>query len=590
MDNNIARILLDTNEEHKKYAQSLSRKHIMFPELVIDLFAGPAILTNGSLDILHQNIGAESLAHAISQNDPALKSIIIRCLNNASPESQKITFKDQAGTHFYDFYAFPVSSIKKGDDARVLLFGKDTTVEQNLTKALVDSRQMFKDLVSCSSDFAWETDGSGCFNYVSPEGILGYTAYELNGKSARDLIVGSDGKNPFDTLDVVKEMELWLQRSDGSKACVLISAVPIIDNNSSWLGARGVCRDITDQREREATLRRVRKREQILNRIVASIRDKLTPDEILDTTVRATMEAIRAKHCSIIQLSRESNGRLKADLKAQNGAICDSDIFYSLCQRTIRLTEEAEQDVSRKAFSETIGNYEVLIGVPHHHNKINGGFFLFREKTDTGWSEEELMLFNGITNHLAIALEQIRNHEDLRRLSRTDELTGLLNRRAFKEEVKKRISNQKRSRQDCAILYIDLDNFKNVNDTKGHAKGDAILRKVSEIIHLNIRVGDHAARLGGDEFAIWLENANQDEAIKKAKIIINASKQLERIAGDISPQISLSIGIAISQSEQISKLDDLLEQADKALYEVKNNGKSGYAILDLPNTQKAQGK
>ena len=115
----------------------------------------------------------------------------------------KITLEDETGIRHYDLFAFPIT-LTRGGPTQVLIFGKDTTVEQHLTKALVQSRQMFKDLVSCSTDFAWETDNKGRFKYVSPNGILGYTAYELNDKQAADLIVGQDGLNPFDTSETGK--------------------------------------------------------------------------------------------------------------------------------------------------------------------------------------------------------------------------------------------------------------------------------------------------------------------------------------------------------------------------------------------------
>jgi len=260
MESNITRILKQANVSLKETMPNNTKNAFITPEQIITNFNGPALLVDNTLHISPKNIYADNVIAAINNNNQTVISIIARCINNNCPDNQKITLDDETGTRHYDLFAFPVASDDINGDTSVLLFGTDTTVEHHLTKALVNSRQMFKDLVSCSTDFAWETDDNGRFKYVSPNGILGYTAYELNDKRAANLIVGDDGINPFDTLDTINDVEIWLQRSDGAFACVQVSASPIINNNSTWQGAHGVCRDITQMREREAALRRIQKK------------------------------------------------------------------------------------------------------------------------------------------------------------------------------------------------------------------------------------------------------------------------------------------------------------------------------------------
>ena len=197
MDNNIARFINNSNASEQGKTIDKSSEELSFQNKLIDNLNGPAILTDESLNIIHQNIYSENLVQAFQNRNPIIHGIIIRCMTNDCPENQKFSIEDETGTRHYDLFAFPVNISKNSKKPCVLLFGKDTTVEQHLTKALVESRQMFKDLVSCSTDFAWETDNKGRFNYVSSNGILGYSAYELNEKKAADLIVGADGLNPF---------------------------------------------------------------------------------------------------------------------------------------------------------------------------------------------------------------------------------------------------------------------------------------------------------------------------------------------------------------------------------------------------------
>ena len=576
MEPNIARVLLNTNDEDRKKNINLPPACQFDPSMMVDMFPGPALLVDGKLDVKHHNIFANSLMGPLQDRETFLKSMISRCLSNGCPDTQKITLDDSNGLRHYDLYAFPV----KPEQASplVFLFGRETTIEHNLTNALVESRQMFKDLVSCSTDFAWETDINGNFIYVSPNGILGYTAYELNGKNSHELIVGMDEKNPFDTMDKVNEMELWLKRADGSMACLLVSAVPMLDNRAKWQGARGVCRDITAIREREAILRRTRKREHVLNKIISTIRNMVNPDDMLNSAIGATLEGIKADYGCIIQKTECPGGSMKAEIKQEQGALSDPDLAYTLCQKAIEAWQQTG-DIARKTGIVTIGNHQVLMGITSHHTMDNGAIFLIRNNS-AQWQDDETHLFAGITTHLGIAIEQAVTHKELERRAYTDEMTGLLNRRAFGSEVNKRLKNQTRSRKDGALLYLDLDNFKNVNDTRGHATGDRILTELARIINENIRIGDYSARLGGDEFAVWLDEVSETDALLKAENFIAAGIRLSHIADVTGPQLSVSVGLAISHPDEEQTFDQLMKNADMALYQAKDAGKATCVIYN----------
>ena len=147
--------------------------------------------------------------------------------------------------------------------ARVLLLGRETTVERGIISALVESRRLFRDLVMCSSDFAWETNEQGAFGFVSPRGALGYSVAELNGRLAYDMLdraVTEPEIFPFDTRVQLEDAEVHLLTSEGASACLLVSCIPVFSTGGDYKGARGVCRDVTDARARDAELERVRRR------------------------------------------------------------------------------------------------------------------------------------------------------------------------------------------------------------------------------------------------------------------------------------------------------------------------------------------
>ncbi len=172
-----------------------------------------------------------------------------------------------------------------------------------------------------------------------------------------------------------------------------------------------------------------------------------------------------------------------------------------------------------------------------------------------------------------MAVEQIRNRRQLVHLSEKDELTGLANRRRFLLELQLGC----RQAQPFALLQIDLDRFKAVNDTYGHAAGDALLRAVSERLRRVVREADVVARLGGDEFAvIQAAPANQETARALAERITETLAEPFCIAG-ITLHISSSIGIRLASPGDMEP-DRLTSSADRALYEVKRNGRNSFAF------------
>jgi diguanylate cyclase (GGDEF)-like protein len=170
--------------------------------------------------------------------------------------------------------------------------------------------------------------------------------------------------------------------------------------------------------------------------------------------------------------------------------------------------------------------------------------------------------------------EQLR---DLERISRTDALTGLSNRRAFEEEVGRRVASLARHDGAGSLLMIDLDHFKLLNDTLGHAAGDEALRAMAAKLHTLLRDTDLVGRLGGDEFAIWLDGSSGLGAERVAATILTAMEHVRQLIGGGIVPLSASIGIA-EWTRGIEDVHMLLRRADDALYEVKRAGRGTYKI------------
>ena len=162
-------------------------------------------------------------------------------------------------------------------------------------------------------------------------------------------------------------------------------------------------------------------------------------------------------------------------------------------------------------------------------------------------------------------------------LSKYDSLTSLSNRGHFEENFQKEIDLSKRKRQDIGLLFIDIDNFKDINDTQGHQKGDLVLQEVALILKNTIRGTDLITRWGGEEFVIVLLNSslqNSKNISEKLRTNIEKSDILHKL---ISEKVTISIGLTMLQ--ETDTLAKVISRADEAMYLSKNNGKNQLTVL-----------
>ena len=199
----------------------------------------------------------------------------------------------------------------------------------------------------------------------------------------------------------------------------------------------------------------------------------------------------------------------------------------------------------------------------------------------TGKSPEEARMGLGrsLAQAAAIALDNARLYEELRHQAFHDGLTGLANRALFSDRVEHALARSIRTGSIIGVLFVDLDDFKTVNDRFGHQAGDQLLRSIAERIVAVLRPGDTAARLGGDEFAVLLEDLHgQEDARLVAERLIHAIRTPTRL-GDVDALVGASIGIALSTAGG-ELAPDLLRNADFAMYRAKGAGKGRYEVFE----------
>ena len=198
------------------------------------------------------------------------------------------------------------------------------------------------------------------------------------------------------------------------------------------------------------------------------------------------------------------------------------------------------------------------------------------------WNAATRLGFFFVITMLLSELRLVLDHE--RELSRTDFMTGALNSRAFYEVAESEIRRSQRYHHPLAIAYIDLDNFKIINDQFGHNVGDKLLQIVVDTIKCHIRTTDIVARLGGDEFVILLVETNNEAAHST----VQRMRQILLSAMDSHQwPVTFSIGVLVC-SVPPANANEMIRQVDQLMYSVKNNGKNGisYSMYEPPDLQK----
>lgn len=213
------------------------------------------------------------------------------------------------------------------------------------------------------------------------------------------------------------------------------------------------------------------------------------------------------------------------------------------------------------ASSVTWYGVELLAGQPYEHPFV------------PVWNAGVRFTFFLITSLL---LSTLRERLDLEsRLARTDSLTGLLNSRAFTEQLEHDLAINARGGRTLTLVYIDLDNFKAINDQGGHLEGDRQLSQVASGIRSVIRHSDTAGRLGGDEFAVILPDTDRAGA---TRVLTKLAQELRSPAGGTG-SVTCSIG-ALTIGKSTPTADDVIGRADRLMYTAKQGGKDRFVVQD----------
>jgi diguanylate cyclase (GGDEF)-like protein/PAS domain S-box-containing protein len=448
--------------------------------------------------------------------------------------------------------------------------------ESVLRRALIESRQRYRDLIDASSDFVWETDRNGRFVFVSADGALGYETRDILGRVAAEFVVDASALAypVFQAREAVLAIDVWLQRADGRTSCQSITAVPIYDPDGVWCGTRGMGRDVTEQRETERLQKQQMLSKRLMTYLADTIRNEINPEKTLPAALSGTGLAIGADGGMIINGHPASTGYEtitwgaalpSADFPEAHAALVD--------QGSVDMQRDGLQLIGHVTEDGTSGD-----------GRINGAVLFWRRADGDGGGldDSDRKVLNDVAGQIGLAVAQLRNYHEIVALSNTDSLTGLLNRRAFFADLERRLSRLIVAKGSGALVYLDINNLKVQNDVAGHLAGDRAILTCAEILRNCTRPTDLIARIGGDEFLLWLDGVTQESAAARAQHLVDHAARLTSLSAVPNKPLGVALGVTVYDGAAPEAIERVVARADAAMYLAKSRRGSAYEIAEHP--------
>ena len=425
-------------------------------------------------------------------------------------------------------------------------------IEHSLTK---NELAFYSEIFSSADDLLSYVDSNYIYRAVSKsysrnfglpvEQIIGRSVRELHGEEVFDEVLKGQLDEAFNGQ--ANTREFWRSFDDGSRHCIQGKVTPYIDHNTGTVGAVVCARDITELRTAQIAHLNSEKRLQSMYDDTPSIFFTLDTD---------------AKIISINAYGAEKLG-YKVDELIRTS-------FYDI-------SHQDDHIKLQKVLQQSFANHGEISSWELRKVQQNGDVIWVKETARVVESENH-------ENLLFISSEDIseRYHlsQKLSYQATHDSLTNLINRFEFERRLQELIDQVHKGDTETThvLCYLDLDQFKIINDTCGHLAGDLLLKNLAGMLTTKVRKGDALARLGGDEFGLLMQNCNLDQAEHIAETIRNMVERFEFLWEDKKYTVGVSIGLAAINSDTLS-INQVMGAVDAACYAAKDSGRNRIHIV-----------
>lgn len=429
---------------------------------------------------------------------------------------------------------------------------EDITALKQSEAALKLSEQRFRDVSEAVGEFIWEVDATGRLTFITKdaETLSGFTVDEMLGNTPYDFMPEEDARQMSawmkmlrERLSSFKDIEHRFVTRDGNIRWLQASGVPFTDDEGKLMGMRGASMDITERKESENALR--------------------ASEEKLRALAEAAYEAI---------IMIDSNGSVNFWNSAaeQLFGYTEREAFgkdVHVLTTPEELREQAMNGMYGFAFT---GDGKVIGAITEVEALRKDGSRFPAERSVASFRLGDKWYAVATIRDIS---ERKLAEQQLKEMATTDPLTELFNRRRFMELAEQEFAKAKRYHRPLSMLMMDLDLFKNVNDTYGHDVGDVVLQSIALTASEQLRDTDVIGRIGGEEFAVILPETDMDHAVEVAERIRRSIENNPPVTPAGSLKITVSIGIS-SFEHAMEDLKTMLKESDTALYNAKNAGRN----------------
>jgi diguanylate cyclase (GGDEF)-like protein/PAS domain S-box-containing protein len=419
--------------------------------------------------------------------------------------------------------------------------------------ALRNSEAKFRGLFESMMEGVYQTSRDGRILVANPAfvNLMGYgSAEELYQVPAGALYWYPSDRETFvrrvESEGELRNEEYILRRKDGSMLVVMDSSRVVRDSQGRITGYEGTLTDITERKKAETAVFQAKERAQVTLQSIG--------DAVITTDSQGRIDYMNPVAESLTGWENR---------EAQTQLI--GDVLTVVDEATREASESPVMRCLREGRMLGLSEHTVLVNRRGQELAIQDSAAPIRDRA--GNLIGAVMVFHDVS-------KERRLHRALHYQASHDALTGLINRREFENRLTAAVEN---ARQDAgsrhALLYLDLDQFKLVNDTCGHPAGDQLLKQITGVLQSRVRSGDTLARLGGDEFGILLQSCSLDQALRIAESLRQAIRDYRFIWQDGVLEVGASIGI-VEITNDTSTVANVMSAADVACYSAKDLGRN----------------